>query len=343
MDKPAQNNLNLLRLLFAWLVIVGHSYDLVDGNFAREPMNYLFGTIPSHYLAVNAFFVISGYLIAKSWHYDPCVTRFLQRRVARIVPGFLCCVLICIGFYSFLYDHDYLSRFNWPTFLAKMTLLQSGGLPPAFPDSRYPVLNQSLWTIHYEFLCYIGLMLLGKYQLLRSRLVLPACVAMVLCHIGYLLLGNLLWQQINGGHEPGFMYYLINWVRFAGCYLAGVAWMQHEDRIRKVSAEYPLVVFGLFLLTLAISPLHLVATTLLLVPLLSYLAFNIPAISGFWLKNDISYGLYLYAWPVQKIIMASTTIANPLLLILLSSLGGGLLGWLSWIAVERPALKLLRP
>ena len=100
MDKPAQNNLNLLRLLFAWLVIVGHSYDLVDGNFAREPMNYLFGTIPSHYLAVNAFFVISGYLIAKSWHYDPCVTRFLQRRVARIVPGFLCFDLYRLLFVS---------------------------------------------------------------------------------------------------------------------------------------------------------------------------------------------------------------------------------------------------
>ena len=186
MSQPASNNLNQLRLLFAWLVIVGHSYDLVGNTLTKEPLYALFGTIPSHHLAVNAFFIISGYLIAKSWQLDPSVKRFMQRRLARIVPGFLSCVAICICVYTLTYEHDYLSRFDWPTFLVKLALLQAGGLPPAFPGSHYPVLNQSLWTIHYEFLCYIGLMSLGILQLIRSRFILAACLLLISLDMAYL-------------------------------------------------------------------------------------------------------------------------------------------------------------
>lgn len=343
MTKAVQNNLNLLRLFFAWLVIVGHSYDLIGGGDSREPLYELFGTIPSHYLAVNAFFVLSGYLIAKSWHNDPCIRRFLQRRIARIVPGFFACIVICIVIYTLLYDRNYLSQFSWPMFLAKMTLLQAGGMPPAFPESRYPVLNQSLWTIHYEFLCYIGLMLISRYQLVRRKFIVPICLLLALSHVGYIQLGDWVWRQFNGGHEPGFMYYLVNWIRFSGCYLAGMAWMQHEDIVHRIITRHALAVFGLFLLALAIPTFHTIATTLLLAPVLAYLAFAAPTINGFWLKQDISYGIYLYAWPIQKIICASLTISSPLQLIFLSSAGVALLGWFSWVAIERPALRLIKP
>ncbi len=343
MERSARNNLNLLRLFFAWLVIVGHSYDLIDGNFIREPLNQLFGTLPSHYLAVNAFFVISGFLIAKSWNYDPSAVRYLKRRIARIVPGFLCCVGVCVASYALLYEPGYLGRIDWPLFLVKLMLLQSGGLPSAFAESRYPVINQSLWTIHYEFLCYIGLMLLGKFRMLERRFVLPACVLLVVCHMGYLLFGNWLWQTTTGGREPAFMYYLINWIRFGGCYLAGVAWMLYEAPIRSFSSRYALVSIALFMTALAIPPLHLVATTLLLVPVLSWLAFSLPSINGFWVRNDISYGLYLYAWPVQQVIITAVAHLNPSMLIALTTLGALLLGWVSWVLVEKPALQAIRP
>lgn len=343
MDAHAQNNLNLMRLILAWLVIVGHSYDLAGNTLAKEPLYALFGTIPSHHLAVNAFFIISGYLIAKSWHIDPNAKRFMQRRLARIVPGFLGCIAASVGVYTLAYEHDYLSRFDWPVFLAKLALLQAGGLPPAFGSSHYPVLNQSLWTIHYEFLCYIGLMLLGMLQLTRSRSILAACVTLISLDMAYLQFGSLLWRNGNEGHEPGYLYYLLNWIRFAGCYLAGIAWMQYEEQIQTLSSRHPIAILAMFVITLAISPLHIVASTVLLVPVLAWLAGGIGPFKGFWLTQDISYGLYLYGWPIQKLFVTLFPNITPVQLITLSTAGALLCGWLSWVLVERPALHWLRP
>lgn len=119
--------------------------------------------------------------------------------------------------------------------------------------------------------------------------------------------------------------------------------MLYEAPIRSFSSRYALVSIALFMTALAIPPLHLVATTLLLVPVLSWLAFSLPSINGFWVRNDISYGLYLYAWPVQQVIITAVAHLNPSMLIALTTLGALLLGWVSWVLVEKPALQAIRP
>src|SRR5579872_6630536 len=81
------NNFNFMRLCLAVLVIFSHSFEIIDGNRRREPLTRIFHTFSLGELAVDGFFLLSGYLIVKSWERRPVLLNYLQKRVYRIYPG----------------------------------------------------------------------------------------------------------------------------------------------------------------------------------------------------------------------------------------------------------------
>src|SRR3982074_3309146 len=83
------NNFGFLRLLFATLVILAHSPELVDGNRSREILTRIFGTMPLGEVAVDGFFLISGYLILQSLVNSKSYFEYLSKRVLRIYPGYI--------------------------------------------------------------------------------------------------------------------------------------------------------------------------------------------------------------------------------------------------------------
>lgn len=83
-----------LRLLAAMSVLFSHGFLIATGSEQDEPLARLLGKgeIAGMY-GVYTFFIISGFLLARSLALDPSVLRFAVNRILRIYPGFIFCVI----------------------------------------------------------------------------------------------------------------------------------------------------------------------------------------------------------------------------------------------------------
>ena len=100
------NNFGVLRLFFAALVIISHSPELIDGNRSRELLTRLFGTLSFGEVAVDGFFLVSGYFITISFAERPDSYSYLTKRVFRIVPGYIIAFCVCIIIIAPLAGHS---------------------------------------------------------------------------------------------------------------------------------------------------------------------------------------------------------------------------------------------
>jgi peptidoglycan/LPS O-acetylase OafA/YrhL len=332
---------DLLRILFATLVLLSHAPEITDGNMSRELLHRFTGApMTFGVFGVDGFFVLSGYLIAASWLGDPELFNFLRKRVLRIVPGYLVAVVlstIAVGilapgverFFAGLNVH----------FLISVVLLGSPATPPVFPGRPYAEVNGALYTIGYEFRCYLLVAILGLCGLLRRPIVCLVAAVLLLSSLVYpSFFGRMHWpRHVEAllGH-PGLAF------RLTAVYLVGVCFYLFRDRLvfrPWVAWPAACVLVGVFALAPSFGELALVLCG-------SYLMFylgrmRLPWLSGMSRLPDISYGIYLYGWPVECLWIWFHR-GSPWITFFVSTVICFGLGWLSWHFVERPALTLKR-
>lgn len=187
-DNSRNNNLDLIRLIAAALVIWSHAYPIVLGKGAEQPLSRLtYGQISLGDLGVAIFFVLSGFLVSQSMFRLNDLVGYTKARVLRIFPGLIFCVLIStfiIGpIFSTLSLTDYFTNDTTYSYLVATTTLNflSPFLPGVFESNPYGAfINGSLWTLKYEIICYFTLALswkLGLIQQNRVFLAIASCVA----------------------------------------------------------------------------------------------------------------------------------------------------------------------
>lgn len=331
-----ENNFNLIRLALAVLVILSHSASLVDGDTRREPLVRLFHTMTFGEFAVDGFFILSGYLIFQSWASAPRLGVFAAKRVLRIYPGYLVATVVsglCVGPMGAA-SPTFWSEFRPWQFLWSLITLRGARVPPVFPGQPFPDVNGSLWTIPWEFICYFllaGLAVMGvsrrRWLWLAATLLLLAIPALGKVGVDPVVLGVHLpirhpFFRLAGHFFAGGTYYLFrDRVRFAAplalaCSMLVVACLFHP-----VLAEPAFAVFGgyslLWLAFLRWGPL---------------LAFN--------RMPDISYGVYLYAWPIQKLLLWKIGSFTPWTLFTTATVLCSAVALVSWYGVEKPFLGL---
>lgn len=359
------NNFDILRVVFAVLVLLSHSYAICTGSDLNEPLYVLtrhrttFGA-----LAVDGFFILSGFLVTQSWLRSKSLLDFLRRRVRRIYPGFIAVAIFCaviIGPLGADNPAAYWHALHPLKSVGKALVLLGPSLPPTLQHVPIAVesngirvgeINGSLWTIRYEFLCYffVALLgLLGVYRRQNAVLGLSVVVYLIYC------VQEILSPGIGRGTgptpaPPGLFHWkslpviglLDYWPRLLACFLMGMLFLMYQEKIPRsprwaVGACVLLALTWFWGLTLVLP--------LCFAYLLFYVAFS-PRLVGQWLtrRADLSYGIYLYAFPIQQLLLQKLGgHLSPLMLFLLATPPTLLLAALSWQFVESPFLKRKRP
>jgi peptidoglycan/LPS O-acetylase OafA/YrhL len=328
-----RNSFTLLRLLLASMVIVAHAAELSDGNRSREIFHVLGGQISAGDFAVEAFFVVSGCLILESWSREPRFGAYLMKRILRIVPAFLAAYLISVFLVGWLGGGPtYFAQLLRPSGLLQLVpglvLLTYPHTPPVFAGFPYPTVNGALWTITYEFRCYLLIPVLAALGLYSRRLLFA---------IGWLavVLGAGLYSAAHLGETTS-----LGLLHFAPFFLAGNCAYLYRDRMRWGRT------LGGVSMAAAILSMGSLAATMFVLPIAGSYAILWLALSEwsplrhFSPSSDISYGVYLYGWPTQKLLLWYFPWL-PLGLQMLATLGVSmLLGWASWRLIEKRCLAL---
>lgn len=349
-SRGRDNNCDFVRFMLAALVVLAHAFLALDrGTVVQYD---LLNGVSRHqtqlgHLAVHGFFTISGALILASWERSPSLYDFIRNRVLRIYPGFIACYLLClfvVAPLSGLSWDAYLAQLNLPLAAVKMLLLRGFGGFETFPTNPHHMLNGSLWTIPYEFGCYLliaGFAIFGRYR--RQAIPVGAAVAYVL----YMFRGLAEGHTFEGVPQP-LRGVLLGLAYLQGppevcLFLFGAVFHQQKHRI-PFSGKLALLALGLTAIAFRVPPtLQFVLPFTL--PYLVFFAVYHPQwkLHGFGKRADLSYGIYLWGWPVEQML---TRFFEPQLngvtLFLLALPLTAILALASWKLVEAPFLRLKR-
>ena len=167
------NNLDLVRVVLACLVIVGHASILNGAGDWVDPFTYLFKFTDFAGLAVKLFFFISGLVVANSLITKKSATHFVVSRVFRLLPALFFVLIVTVFVFgpilTTLSSGDYFSNLDHLKYIFNNLILKiEYPLPGVFITNTYPlVVNGSLWSLSYEVCCYIGL--LGTFLILQGQ------------------------------------------------------------------------------------------------------------------------------------------------------------------------------
>ena len=345
------NNFNLIRIIAAFAVLVSHSYPLALGLLfvghaepLRDRLDMTFGSI-----AVDLFFVASGFLVTSSLLTRKSIVEFLWARVLRIYPALLVMMLVVVcglGLYFTTLPHSqYFTDPGTFKFVVQNSTLFSGitdirlvqQLPGVFADNPMPlIVNGSLWSMTYEVRMYLSLAILWivarlagerRFRVFEYALVSIAVVAGV-------------WKLVGYSAADVMSYGDGRLVRLTFAFFSGAAFCVLKERIALSRPWFWALLIALLASTLDRRAFFIVYS--LATPYLLFYFAYVPAgfIRNYNRLGDYSYGVYIYAFPVQQSVAALIPHISVLSMALLSGSITLTLAVFSWHFLERHALGL---
>ncbi|WP_078294517.1 acyltransferase [Mycobacterium sp. D16R24] len=319
------NALTMWRLVLAIGVILYHSWPLTGRQIDYAPAVRLLSNI-----FADGFFVISGFLITAAWMRRPYLKEYWASRILRIFPGLWVCLLVVafvIAPIAAKIQHSTVSFSSELAYVVNNALLNVAyfdidGTPTDVP---YPgVWNGSIWTLFFVLLCDVMVSVLGIVGLLKRRWVIPTLFVVAIIWAAYVSYTPPLysWPQVLA--------------RFFVVFLAGAMLYQYQDQ---VPARWSLVALSVAIV--AASGFTQNYRVIGALPLAYAVIASGALIRKTRLRNDLSYGVYIYAFPIQQL-LAGLGLArlNPFLFFLLATAATLPLAALSWFVVEKRAMAL---
>ena len=345
-----RNSVAFIRYFLACIVAFSHAikigaYDKYIPYLGFEAFSGSYEDLGG--IAVGGFFVLSGYLITKSYLRLNSCSRFLWHRFLRIFPGYWLCLVLSVFIFGplifYISDHNLYSYFYYSAnnplnyLFSNLFLLQrQTAIANIFSNNPHPgmtTFNDPIWTLFYEFLGYLVIALIGILGILKNskKTVLGIFILLWLSF-------NLFNFKLNALPYSPVKQMLFLWLKLSPYFFMGSVIYLFREKIKLNNFAF----IGLLLLTLAAVYFKLFFWIAPFV--IGYGLFVIiekVQVYNFDRFGDLSYGLYLYAFltgqflaflGVHKLGLGIFTVSNIIL--------GSLLAYLSYWWVENPFLKL---
>jgi peptidoglycan/LPS O-acetylase OafA/YrhL len=338
-SRGRENNFDFIRFVAAVLVIYSHAFPVAAGDNAGEVLKditkseWSFGA-----LSVAVFFIVSGFLIAQSYDRSNSFIKYVKSRVLRIMPAFIVVIFLSafvLGpLFTTLSLNDYFHNSGTYTYLKNIFMFPlHWDLPGVFTGNPYgSAVNGSLWTIPYEIVCYIGVGLLGLLKLLKHKKVILSLFIVLL------LITLFCKDAIPSISLLGMP--VFNFFDLGLYFVAGMVFYTYRDSI-PINKHLAMISIAGMAFCVWRQEYH-ASVAVFVAYLVMYVAFN-PSIKlhRFSKYGDFSYGIYIYAFPVQQ---AITTLAggkmSPYLNFVEAFFITLALAVFSWHVVEKRCLSL---
>jgi len=338
--KNKDNNFNLIRFVAATLVLFSHSYALALGTPDAEPLRHTIGMTWGT-IAVDVFFVISGFLVTRSFFERNNIVAFVWARFLRIFPALTIAVLFCVAivgyWFTTLSPVEYFYNVETFNFLLKNVTLFFGveyHLPGVFSQNPYAnAVNGSLWTLPYEVKMYACLAIICFGLSHMENKWNTAIITKVFLGLAFLAVClNIVFNLET------FMSF--KFIHLFSMFFVGSAYYLYRDHIILRLKWFLFILFAL-IFSLLDKQLFFIIYCFALPYIVFYLAY-VPTgkIRSFNKAGDYSYGIYIYAFPVQQSIAATLQGITVMNMILFSFFITLILAFLSWHWVEKKSLTL---
>ena len=348
-EPDRRNSFDAVRLLAALSVLLAHQFNIAGYTLPGYGQPSLGSSGPKLADAgLYVFFALSGYLIHQSLVADPRPGRFLSARVLRIYPGAVVNTLVCIAFGAVVTAWPAATYWSdaetWRFLVHNAAILFTPTqfqLPGVLADSPWPSVNVPIWTLKYEILCYLAL--LGFFKIIaRTRIARRTALVAV----AVALTAAFAYQRTFPSVSPSGLDTLgwlsgVHGVRFFTVFFCGAAYAAAEPWTR-AGRSVAAVALACALLLDPVAEFRFIASVLSL----GFAAIEIGKSRALFVPlydrlGDLSYGTYLYAFPIQMLTLSRWLDDRNFWLLTLVDVALALgCACLSWRFVERPMLRL---
>lgn len=337
-SRGRDNNLDLIRFIAAVMVIFCHAFPISLGEGVLDPLAKLtddqisFGS-----LAVGIFFVYGGFLICKSMCRVKTAKAYFKARIARIFPP-LIAVTVVLAFVAGpiltkLSLGEYFTNTGTYHYLTNGILVLYHNLPGVFTENIYgQAVNGPLWTLPIEFICYIMCYVAYKCRLLDKKTMWIGILIFTAGCVGAWGLSSRIVM-------------LASMIRPMGLFFVGMVYYVYRDRIPMKGWLCALSLLGM--IASAAAGILPVMIFLFFPYFFMYVGFGLKwKCENFAKHGEVSYGMYLCAWPVQQILaqtMAGTDgTMNPYVNFIITVPIAVILGYIIYRLVEKPVMAWMK-
>ncbi len=329
----ATTGFDYLRIGLSVAVLGWHSITLAtpspefDAELWSGPFRFLAAAI------IPMFFALSGFLVTGSLGRTR-LHQFVTLRFIRLIPALAVEITLSAGIIGLLFTtlpaSQYLGSSGFYAYFLNIVGDIHFYLPGVFDEKpSQGLMNGQLWTIPFELECYLALVLLAVATMTRRRFAFTVIIAALSLAFTVRALTGPPISAFT--HAPGRVLVV--------CFLAAVSLYLYRDRIPYSNL---------------LGVIAAVATAVFLqIPNASYLAAFPVAYLTVWLGlmrpppvpfGDLSYGVYLFHWPIQQSVLHLFPQTHLWWLLMLVSLPlTAVCAWLSWTWIERPILVRKKP